>query len=145
MQISEVWPGKEGRAVGVVVPKITILWTYTAKIDERLERLAPGPRRLKADERAGTLDGFIVVRRHRSTGATAIEALRTPDPTMKAYVDYYVINNGEKGPEARRCCIRLPPWWPFTDAFKMWEECVERTLAGKRDFLVCLKTARRLW
>ena len=41
------------------------------------------------------MDFIALVCRHRGTN-TAIEALRTPDPTMKAYVDYHVASNGEK-------------------------------------------------
>ena len=134
VQNIEVWPGKEGQAVGVVVPKTHDFVDLTAKIDERLERLAPGPRQLKADERAETLDGFIaLVRRHRGTN-TAIEALRMPGPTMKAYVDYHVASNGEKGPEARRLLHKITYEFPFTDTFRSW---ASSGLAwnSKRDFL----------
>ena len=134
VQNIEVWPGKEGQAVGVVVPKSHDFVDLTAKIDERLERLAPGPRQLKADEKAETLEGFIrLVCRHRGTN-TAIEALRMPGPTMKAYVDYHVASNGEKGPEARRLLHKITYEFPFTDAFKMWETAGQHW-QGKRDFL----------
>ena len=133
-QVVEVWPGKEGPVVGVVVPKTHDYKDLTKEIDERLERLAPGPRQLKADEKAETLEGFIrLVCRHRGTN-TAIEALRTPDPTMKAYVDYHVASNGEKGPEARRLLHKITYEFPFTDAFKMWE-IVGKHWQSKRDFL----------
>jgi hypothetical protein len=106
----------------------------TAKIDERLERFAPGPRRLHADERAETLDGFIaLVRRHRGTN-TAIEALRAPNPSMRAFVDYHVASDGEKGPEARRLLHKIEYAFPFTDAFKMWETAGQHW-QSKRDFL----------
>ena len=134
VQNIEVWPGKEGQAVGVVVPKTHDFVDLTAKIDERLERLAPGPRQLKADEKAETLEGFIrLVCRHRGTN-TAIEALRMPGPTMKAYVDYHVASNGEKGPEARRLLHKIEYAFPFTDAFKMWETAGQHW-QSKRDFL----------
>lgn len=134
VQNIEVWPGKEGQAVGVVVPKTHDFVDLTAKIDERLERLAPGPRQLKADERAETLEGFIrLVCRHRGTN-TAIEALRMPGPTMKAYVDYHVASNGEKGPEARRLLHKIEYAFPFTDAFKMWETAGQHW-QSKRDLL----------
>ena len=134
VQNIEVWPGKEGQAVGVVVPKTHDFVDLTAKIDERLERLAPGPRQLKADEKAETLEGFIrLVCRHRGTN-TAIEALRMPGPTMKAYVDYHVASNGEKGPEARRLLHKIEYAFPFTDAFKMWETAGQHW-QSKRDLL----------
>lgn len=133
-QAIEVWPGKEGQAVGVVVPKTHDYKDLTKEIDERLERLAPGPRQLKADERAETLDGFIaLVRRHRGTN-TAIEALRMPDPTMKAYVDYHGASDGTKGPEARRLLHKIAYEFPFTEAFRSWASA-GLAWNSKRDFL----------
>ena len=134
VQVTEVYPSTEGQAVGVVVPKTHDYKDLTKEIDERLERLAPGPRQLKADERAETLDGFIaLVRRHRGTN-TAIEALRMPDPTMKAYVDYHVASNGEKGPEARRLQHKITYEFPFTDTFRSWAR-TGLEWNSKRDFL----------
>ena len=133
-QVTEVYPGTEGQAVGVVVPKTHDYKDLTKEIDERLERLAPGPRQLKADERAETLDGFVaLVQRHRGAN-TAIEALRMPDPVMRAYVDYHVASNGEKGPEARRLLHKITYEFPFTDTFRSW---VRTGLEwnSKRDFL----------
>ena len=57
-----------------------------------------------------------------------------PGPTMKAYVDYHVASNGEKGPEARRLLHKITYEFPFTDTFRSW---ASSGLAwnSKRDFL----------
>ncbi len=134
VQAIEVWPGKEGQAVGVVVPKTHDYKDFTKEIDERLERLAPGPRQLKAVEGAETLEGFIaLVQRHRGTN-TAIEALRMPSPGMKAYVDYHVASDGLNGPEARRLLHKIEYAFPFTDAFRKWESS-GLEWQSKRDFM----------
>lgn len=133
-------PGKidvlpvDGGIVGVVIPKTHDFKDLSKDLDERIERLAHGPRQLKAREAAETLDGFIqVVSRHRGTN-TAIEALRGDKPRMLAYVDYHVASDGSKGPEARRLLHSVEYAFPFTEAFSMWEKSGQQW-QSKRDFL----------
>jgi len=133
-------PGKidvvpvDGGIAGVIFPKTHDFKDLSKELDERIERLAPGPRQLKADEKAETLDGFIaLVSRHRGTN-TAIEALRMPNPSMRALVDYHVASDGSKGPEARRLLHKLEYAFPFTDAFRKWESS-GLEWQSKRDFL----------
>lgn len=132
--VVEVYPGRDGQNVGVMVPKTHDFVDLTKAIDERLERLAPGPRQLWAEESAETLEGFIrLVCRHRGNN-TAIEALSMPTPSMTAYVDYHVASDGSKGPEARRLKHKVRYAFPFSEAFQKWQSS-GTSFQSKRDFL----------
>lgn len=124
----------EGGLAGVVVPKTHEFKDLSKEVDERIERLAPGPRRLKARETAETLDGFIALVCRHSAGNTAIEALRTPSPTMKALIDYHLESQGDEGPVARWLSHSVEYAFPFAEAFLAWQRAGDQWLS-KRDFL----------
>lgn len=118
---------------GIIVPKTHDFVDLTAKIDERLERLAPGPRRLEAKETAETLEGFIaLVSRHRGTN-TAISATRTPEPKMVACIDYHVASAGQ-GPEARRLLHQVSYAFPYSERLTAWLQAAQQW-QSKRGFL----------
>lgn len=114
----DIFPA-EGGLAGVVVPKTHDFKDLSGELDARLEKLAPGPRRLVAKEVAETLEGFIALTQRHGGANTAIEALLTPNPTMKAYVDYHVSSDG-KGPEARRLEHSVSYAFPYSVRMQAW-------------------------
>ena len=128
----DVFPA-EGGIAGVVVPNTHTFKDLSVELDARLEKLAPGPRLLVAAEVAETQEGFIaLVQRHGGTN-TAIEALLTPSPSMKAFIDYHVPSNGE-GPEARRLKHSVSYTFPYSIRMQAWFAAAG-TWLPKRAFL----------
>lgn len=123
----------DGGVSGIMVPNTHTFKDLTKDIDERDERLAPGPRRLKAREEAETLEGFVALVQRHGGSNTAIEALVNPSPKMLAYVDYHVQSNGE-GPEARRLEHSISYAFPYSSRFQMWHNA-SKVWLPKRAFL----------
>lgn len=118
---------------GVLVPNTHTFKDLSKELDERIERLASGPRRLVAREAAETLEGFIALTvRHGGTN-TAIEALLRPSPAFKTYVDYHVQSAGN-GPEARRLEHSVSYAFPFSAKLQAWIDAA-KVWKSKREFL----------
>lgn len=135
-KIVEVFPADTADArgnVGVLIPKTHEWRDLTKEVDDRAERLAPGPRRLLAKEEAETLEGFIsLVQRHGGAN-TAISATLRPTPKMVAYIDYHVASSGQ-GPEARRLLHQVPYDFPYSERMQAWLNA-GNGWKSKRDFL----------
>lgn len=118
---------------GILVPKTHDFKDLSKELDERIERLALGPRRLVARESAETLEGFIALTVRHGGANTAIEALLRPSPTFKTYVDYHVQSGGQ-GPEARRLEHSIAYAFPFSAKLQAWLEG-SKGWKSKREFL----------
>lgn len=123
----------DGGVSGLMVPNSHTFKDLSKEIDERSERLAPGPRRLVAKEQAETLEGFIALLRRHGGANTAVEALANPSPSIKAYVDYHVQSSGQ-GPEARRLEHSVSYSFPYSSRFEAWTRAANSWLP-KRAFL----------
>lgn len=118
----------------LVYPKGYETKDITKAIDDRAEEMADGPRQLVAEEKAETLDGFIALVCRHSAANTAIEALRTPVPKMKALIDYHVASDSLEGPVARWLSHSVEYAFPFAETFLAWQRAGDQWLS-KRDFL----------
>jgi hypothetical protein len=117
-ELFEVLPVNGGN-VGLLVPKTHDYKDLTKEVDDRLERLAPGPRRLIANETAETFEGYLGLTIRHAGKSTVVEALLRPSPVMTTYVDYHVASSGD-GPEARRLQHSVTYPWPYSERLQAW-------------------------
>jgi len=122
---------------GVLVPATHTFQNLTDALDKRAEALAPGPRRLVAEERAETFEGFIGLTMRHAGHNTVVEALLRPSPVMTAYIDYHSASEGE-GPGARRLQHSVVYPWAYSERLQAWLNAGQKW-QSKRDFLTFIQ------
>lgn len=113
---------------------------FTAEIDAREaaqykleEERGPGPRRIEAEEKAQTLQGFCdLVNRHKGP-TTAISARASGDAvSLVATIDYHGASSG-KGPDPRWKKHTVTYSFPYSVQFRSW--LAARSWVDKKAFL----------
>ncbi len=132
----DIFPAENGIA-GVVVPNTHTFKDLSVELDARVEKLAPGPRRLIAIETAETFEGYLGLTIRHAGKNSVVEALLRPSPVMTTYVDYHVASNGD-GPEARRLqhCVTYP--WPYSERLQAWL-AAGSSWQSKREFMTLVQ------
>lgn len=112
----------------LTVPSGMRLVNVTSDLDAR----RPGPRRVKAVEKATTLKSFVdLVMRHKDVG-TSIWA-DVSGPKMTAIIDYHLSSDGQTLPAARWGDHKVTYAFPFTPTFIRWRDM---RLTSQKDFLL---------
>lgn len=104
------------------------------------EKRGDGPRRIKVNHVAQTLDGFNdYVNRHKGE-TTAISAFfdERGKPMLRAVIDFHGESDGENGPDPRWCLHTVEYAFPFALAFRQWQAAAQPV--DKKRFLEWVET-----